>query len=97
MQGQILMIICTILFSAIVGLIGFWLRVAHKEIKEAIKQLTNYIYELNKAVMVLETHINKGIEQGISSNKERLVEMNERLEKLESEYKRLTQILSPQK
>ena len=85
MSAQLLLMITAVLLSAIVTLIGYWLRQVHREIKEAIKQLTAYIYELNKTVMMLETHINKGIEQGISNNKEKITELQDRIEKLEDE------------
>ena len=85
MSGQLLLMITAVLFSAIVSLIGYWLKQVHKEIKEAIKQLTAYIYELNKTVMMLETHINKGIEQGISTNKEKISELQDRIEKIEND------------
>lgn len=75
--------IATLLFSVIIGMIGYWLKQVHKEIKDAIRQLTNYINELNKAVLMIETHINKGIEQGIKHNKERIQDLQERIEKLE--------------
>jgi len=84
-SGQILLMVTAVLCSAIVSLIGYWLKQVHREIKEAIKQLTAYIYELNKTVMMLETHINKGVEQGISTNKEKIIELQDRIEKLEDE------------
>jgi len=95
MKGEIFIAISSVLLSAIIGLIGFWLRVAHKEIKEAIKRLTDYIYQLNQAVKVLETHINKGVEQGISANKEKINEVHERLEKVEKDNRKLKQLISP--
>jgi archaellum component FlaC len=95
MKGEIFIAISSVLLSAIIGLIGFWLRVAHKEIKEAIKRLTDYIYELNQAVKVLETHINKGIERGISTNKEKINEIHERLENVEKDNSKLKQLINP--
>ncbi len=94
MREEMLVIISSVLLSTIVGLIGFWLKVAHKEIKEAIRQLTDYIYQLNQAVKVLETHINKGIEQGISANKEKINQVHERLENVEEECRKLKQLIS---
>jgi len=69
MGGQILLMVTAVLLSAIIGLIGFWLKAAHKEFKLLIKELTDYTSRLKQLIVGIQMQIEKGIEIDIEELK----------------------------
>ena len=66
---QVYIIILSVLFSALLGLIGFWMKSAHAEIKLLVKELTTYTSELKGLIVGIQTQINKSIETDIEEIK----------------------------
>ena len=66
---RLYLIIFSILFTAIIGIIGYFLRSMHKEVKQLIKELTDYTNSLKNLIVGIQTHIDKGIETDIKELK----------------------------
>ena len=78
-------IILSVLFSALVGMIGYWLKTAHREIKSLIKELVESLNNLHRLVTGIETQIEKGIEADISEIKTDIKELYKRTNTNESD------------
>lgn len=61
--------IITVLFTGIIGITGYWLKTVYAEVKALLKELTTYINELTKAVVILQTQVDKQIETDIQELK----------------------------
>lgn len=55
----------SILFSAIVGMVSWWIKNVHKEVKELIKELT----ELKQLIAGMKAQVEKSIETDIQELK----------------------------
>ena len=77
--------ILSILFSVLVGMIGYWLKTAHREIKTLIKELVESLNNLHRLVTGIETQIEKGIEADIKEIKEDVKTLYRRTNKNESD------------
>jgi len=83
--------ILSILFSVLVGMIGYWLKTAHKEIKSLIKELVKSLNNLQRLVTGIETQIEKGIEADISEIKSDIKHLYRKSNKNESDIATLTE------
>ncbi len=50
-------------------MISYWIKTVHKEIKQLLKELTDYTHELRELIVGIQTHIIKGIETDIQEIK----------------------------
>lgn len=91
---KFLIITLSISFSIIVGIVGFWLKTAHKEIKVLMKELTDYTNELKQLIVGIETQIERGIEADINDNKEDIKTLFSKVNKLEAQIASIKQKLS---
>ncbi|MCB0396827.1 MAG: hypothetical protein KDD36_09250 [Flavobacteriales bacterium] len=91
MELNILITIMTILLSVVIGLVGYWMRTFHKEIKDLLRQLTDYINELQQVVVSIQTHIDKGIEKDIAEHKLDIKNLYQRTGRLSNEIATLKQ------
>lgn len=64
------LIVFSILFSAIVGIVTYFLKSMHMEVKGLIKELTDYTNKLNQIIIGIQTQLEKGIETDIKEMKE---------------------------
>lgn len=55
----------SILFAAIIGMVSWWIKNVHKEIKELIKELT----ELKQLIAAMKAQVEKSIETDIQELK----------------------------
>ena len=62
---RLYILILSVLFSVIVGMVGYWLKLAHTEFKQLIKELTLYTNKLKELIVGIQTHIDKGIDEDI--------------------------------
>lgn len=62
---KLYIIILSVLFSALLGMIGYWIKAVHKEFKQVLKELTEYTNELKQLIVSIQTQIAKGIETDI--------------------------------
>ncbi|TSE10331.1 hypothetical protein [Aquimarina algiphila] len=58
-------IMIPILFSGLVGILGYFLKTIHAEVKQLIKELTEYTNELRALIRGIQVQIDKGIEADI--------------------------------
>ncbi|NQY68526.1 MAG: hypothetical protein HRT72_12505 [Flavobacteriales bacterium] len=63
------LIIISVLFSAILGIIGYWAKYVHREIKTLLKELISYTHNLKEVIIQIQTQIDKGIEIDIKDIK----------------------------
>lgn len=77
--------ILTLLFSILIGMIGYWLRTAHREIKTLIKELVDSLNNLHRLVTGIETQIEKGIESDITELKTDIKKLYSKCNKNESD------------
>ena len=82
---KIYIIILSILFTALVGMIGFWLRTAHREFTSLLKELMVSLNNLQRLVTGIETQIEKGIEADISEIKSDVKQLFRKSNKNESD------------
>lgn len=68
-MDKLYIIILSVLFSALVSMIGYWLRTAHREFTALLKELMISLNNLQRLVTGIETQIEKGIEADISEIK----------------------------
>ncbi|WP_367583287.1 hypothetical protein [Aquimarina sp. 2304DJ70-9] len=54
-----------ILFSGLIGILGYFLKTIHAEVKQLIKELTEYTNELRALIRGIQVQIDKGIEADI--------------------------------
>lgn len=62
---KLYIIILSVLFSALVGMVGYWIKAVHRDFKQILKELTEYTNELKQLIVGIQTHISKGIESDI--------------------------------
>jgi predicted PurR-regulated permease PerM len=86
-------IIVSILFSTLLGLGSYWVKTAHEEFKQLIKELTAYTSELKELIVGIQTQINKGIETDIKEIKKDVRALYQKAGKSESEIASLNQRL----
>ena len=67
---KIYLLILSVLFSLIVGMVGYWIKTVHTEFKQLIKELTDYTAQLKLLIVGIQTQIEKGIETDIEEIKE---------------------------
>ena len=70
MEYKIVTIIVGVLLSCIVGITGYWLKSVYQEFRVLVKEFTNHINKLTQTVIVLQTVIEKVIEEDIKEMKE---------------------------
>ena len=66
---KLYILILSVLFSAILAMIGYWVKAVHKEFKQLLKELTDYTTGLKQLIVGIQTQINKGIETDIQELK----------------------------
>ena len=66
---QIYLILLSVLFSALLGLVTYWMKTAHTEIKQLIKELTTSTNGLKELIVEIQTQIHKSIETDIEEIK----------------------------
>ncbi|NQY68169.1 MAG: hypothetical protein HRT72_10685 [Flavobacteriales bacterium] len=69
MMEKYYLIIVSVLFSAILGIIGYWAKYVHREIKTLLKELINYTQHLKSLIVEIQVQIEKGIESDIKDLK----------------------------
>ena len=62
-------IILPVLFTAIIGMMGYWLKNAHREFKQLLRELTDYTGKLKELIVGIRTQIDKSIETDIQDIK----------------------------
>ncbi len=62
---NIALLILSISFTAVIGVIGYFLRSVHTEVQQFIKELTDYTSKLKQLIVGIQTQIDKGIETDI--------------------------------
>lgn len=62
---DISLLILSLAFTAIFGIIGYLLRSMHIEVKAFIKELTDYTNKLKQLIVGIQTQIDKSIETDI--------------------------------
>ncbi|NQY11409.1 MAG: hypothetical protein HRT71_18075 [Flavobacteriales bacterium] len=62
---QYYLIIVSMLFSVILGIIGYWVKYVHREVKNLLKELIAYTQHLKILIVEIQTQIEKGIETDI--------------------------------
>ena len=72
MDMKMNMSIIILLITCVIGIGGYWIKTAYAEIKQLLKELNTYIHELTKAVVTLQTQVDKQIETDISMLKENM-------------------------
>ena len=90
MGGQVLLMITAVLLSALIGLIGFWLKAVHKEFKMLIKELTVYTSRLKQLIVGIQMQIEKGIEIDIEELKAEHKNLQVRTGRLETKIAALS-------
>jgi predicted PurR-regulated permease PerM len=86
-------IMLSVLFSALLGMASYWIKTAHAEFKQLIKELTTYTGELKELIVGIQTQINKGIETDIKEIKEDIRTLYARSGKHESALSSINQKL----
>ena len=84
---KLYIIALSILFSAIIGMVGWWIKSIHKEVKELIKELT----ELKQLLAGMKIQVEKSIETDIQEMKEDIKTLYRRTNKNESSIASLKQ------
>ena len=69
---KIYLIVLSVLFSCLVGVISYWVKTVHTEFKQILKEVTGYTRELNALIVGIQMQIQKGIETDISDIKENI-------------------------
>lgn len=64
MQNLVLLIL-SLAFTVIFGVVGYFLRSMHIEVKQFIKELTDYTNKLKQLIVGIQTQIDKSIETDI--------------------------------
>ena len=62
---QYYIIIVSMLFSVILGIIAYWVKYVHREVKNLLKELIAYTQHLKILIVEIQTQIEKGIETDI--------------------------------
>ena len=91
MNITILLALSTVLFSTIIGLLGFWLKTVHKEMKQLLKELANCLHEMSNMVVGIQMQIDKGIEADIRENKKSIDDLFKRTNKQSNQISVLNQ------
>lgn len=60
----------SISYTAVLAIIGYFLRSVHIEVKQFIKELTDYTSKLKQLIVGIQTQIDKGIETDITEIKD---------------------------
>ena len=60
----------SISYAAVLAIIGYFLRSVHIEVKQFIKELTDYTSKLKQLIVGIQTQIDKGIETDITEIKD---------------------------
>lgn len=84
---KVYLIIFSFLFSAIIGMVGWWIKTVHKEVKELIKELT----ELKQLLAGMKIQVEKSIETDITEMKSDIKTLFRRTNKNESSIASLKQ------
>ena len=85
MDAKLAISIIILLVSCVIGIGGYWIKTAYAEIKQLLKELNTYIHELTKAVVTLQTQVDKQIESDISMLKENMESTNNKVHKHENQ------------
>ena len=64
MQNLVLLML-SLAFTVIFGVVGYFLRSMHIEVKQFIKELTDYTNKLKQLIVGIQTQIDKSIETDI--------------------------------
>lgn len=88
MELKIMIAIATILLTALIGLVGYWLKTVHEEFKILLKELMDYTNKLKQLIVGIQTHIDKAIEEDIREIKEDVKILYQRTNKNEAELAR---------
>ena len=78
---NIALLILSIAFTAVFGVIGYFLRSVHIEVKQFIKELTDYTNKLKQLIVGIQTQIDKSIEKDIVEIKEDIKTLCRKTEK----------------
>lgn len=91
MSTTVLIAFTTILFSTIIGLLSYWFKIVHKEVKQLLKELSECLHELSNMVVGIQMQIDKGIEADIQENKKQINELFKRTNKMSNQIAALNQ------
>ena len=84
---KLYIIALSILFSAIIGMVSWWIKTIHREVKELIKDLT----EIKQLLAAMKTQVEKSIETDIQEIKEDIRTLYGRVNKNDSSIATLKQ------
>ncbi len=88
---KIFLIITSVMTSALIALIGYWLKTVHKEFQRLIKELTDYTNQLRQLIAGIQIQIEKSIETDITELKEEVKHNRGRVNKHEAQIAALNQ------
>ncbi len=88
---KIFLIITSIMISALIGIIGYWLKTVHKEFKRLIKELTDYTNQMRQLIVGIQMQIEKSIEADITELKEDVKHNTSRINKQDAHIAALKQ------
>ncbi len=80
MMQNLPILILSVSFTIVFSVIGYFLRSMHMEVKQFIKELTEYTNHLRQLIVGIQTHIDKGIETDIVELKEEIKRINKKLD-----------------
>lgn len=78
---KLYLIFFSVLFSAIIGLVAYFLKTMHAEVKQLIKELTDYTNKLKQVIVGIQMQIDKSIETDIKEIKEDIKTLYQRTNK----------------
>ena len=81
---KFLIVILSIVISALVGTMGYYIKSVHKEFKRLITELTDYTNQLRHLIVGIQTQIEKGIETDIVELKDSIKNNTARINKHEA-------------
>ena len=84
-------ILISIMVSALIGLIGYWLKTVHKEFQRLIRELTDYTNQLRQLIAGIQMQIEKSIEIDISELKDEVKHNRGRINKQDAQIAALNQ------
>ncbi len=93
---KIFLIITSVMISALIGLVGYWLKTVHREFKRLIGELTDYTNQMRQLIVGIQMQIEKSIETDITELKEDVKSNTSRINKQTAQIAALNQRLHKQ-
>lgn len=88
---KFLIVLLSIMISALIGTMGYYLKSVHKEFKRLLTELTDYTNQLRQLIVGIQTQIEKGIEADIVEIKESIKSNTGRINRHEAHIAALKQ------